>query len=80
MDKFHKEVKTNVTSEKGIQLMYQRSNETEGAFGDWKSNQQFDRLHRRGETGVKLEIMMIAIGHNIRKYHRMKQKLKRAVN
>ena len=72
MEEYQKEVKRNIRSEDGIRLMYQRSNETEGTFGDWKNNHQFERLHRRGENGVKLEIYLVAIGHNIRKYHRYK--------
>ncbi|WP_285815076.1 transposase, partial [Thomasclavelia cocleata] len=47
-------------------------NEAEGTFGDLKQNQGYNRLRRRGESGVKLEIYMIAIGQNIRKYHRRK--------
>lgn len=74
LNEFHEEVKRNVTSEEGIQLMFQRSNETEGSFGDWKNNYKYDRLRRRGETGVKTEITLMAIGHNIRKYHRYKLK------
>lgn len=38
-----------------------------------KANQKYDRLYRRGENGVKLEIYLVAIGHNIRKYHSQKK-------
>lgn len=76
---FHKEVNQNVQSEEGIRLMYKRSNETEGTFGDLKANQKYDRIHRRGETGVKLEIYLVCIGHNIRKYHRMRIKVNKQV-
>lgn len=79
LDQFHDEVKKNVQSEEGIKLMFQRSNETEGTFGDLKANQQYDRLHRRGEAGVKLEIYLVCIGHNIRKYHRIKTKAEKKV-
>lgn len=72
MEEYQKEVRKNVKDEEGIKLMFQRSNETEGTFGDWKANQKYDRLRRRGENGVKLEIYLVAIGHNIRKYHRQK--------
>ena len=72
LEAFHEEVKRNVQSEEGIKLMFQRSNEAEGTFGDLKQNQGYNRLRRRGESGVKLEIYMIAIGQNIRKYHRRK--------
>ncbi|MCI9132484.1 MAG: hypothetical protein HFE38_11090 [[Clostridium] cocleatum] len=51
---------------------YSSTNEAEGTFGDLKQNQGYNRLRRRGESGVKLEIYMIAIGQNIRKYHRRK--------
>ena len=70
LHRFHEEVKSNVQSKEGIKLMHKRSNETEGAFGDLKQNQGYDRLRRRGESGVKLEICLVCIGHNIRKYHR----------
>lgn len=72
LDTFHREVRENVTSEEGIKLMNQRSSQTEGTFGDIKRNLGYDRLHRRGESGVKLEIYLVAIGQNIRKYHRLK--------
>lgn len=62
LDKFHEEVKKNVQSKEGIQLMYQRSSETEGTFGDIKANQKYDRIQRRGEGGVKLEIYLVCIG------------------
>jgi len=42
--------------------MFKRSNEAEGTFGDLKNNQQYDRLHRRGESGVKLEIYLVCTG------------------
>ena len=79
LDKFHEEVKRNVQSEEGIQLMYQRSNETEGTFGDLKANQKYDRIRRRGESGVRLEIYLVCIGHNLRKYHRLKMKSEKQV-
>lgn len=79
LDKFHEEVKRNVQSEEGIRLMIQRSNETEGTFGDLKSNQKYDRLQRRGESGVQLEIYLVCIGHNLRKYHRIKMRTEKQV-
>ena len=74
-----KKSKWNVQSEEGIQLMYQRSNETEGTFGDLKANQKYDRIRRRGESGVRLEIYLVCIGHNLRKYHRLKMKSEKQV-
>jgi len=77
LEEYQEEVTANVTSEEGIELMHQRSNEAEGTFGDWKENHKYDRLRRRGEDGVKLEITLVAIGHNLRKYHRLKIKLQK---
>lgn len=39
-----------------------------------KNNQQFERLHYHGENEVKLEIYLVSIGHNIRKYHKHKER------
>lgn len=44
-----------------------------------KANKKYDRLYRRGENGVKLEIYLMAIGHNIRKYHSQKKIKRKAV-
>lgn len=35
LEEYKKEVQKNVKSADGIKLMFQRSNETEGTFGDW---------------------------------------------
>ena len=80
MEEYQCEVKRNVTNEEGIKLMFQRSNEAEGTFGDWKANQKYDRLRRRGISGVKVEVTLVAIGHNIRKYHRYKYQNKNTDN
>ncbi|WP_270640775.1 transposase, partial [Longibaculum muris] len=82
LEEYHQEARSNVTSDEGIKLMKKRSNESEGTFGDLKYNQKYDRLRRRGEAGVKLEIYLIAIGENLRKYHRnkMKEKEKKQIN
>lgn len=78
LEEFHKEVNNNVTSKEGIELMHKRSNETEGTFGDWKANHNIEKLRYRGETGVRMELILIAIGHNIRKYHQIKMKLEQS--
>ena len=38
-----------------------------------KSGEELKLMFRRGENGVKLEIYLVAIGHNIRKYHSQKK-------
>lgn len=39
-----------------------------------KEDYGFDRLSRRGETGVKIEVYSASIGYNIKKYHKAKMK------
>lgn len=63
-------------SDEGKQIMSNRSSQSEGAFGILKEDYKFNRLSRRGETGVKLEVYSAAIGFNIKKYHRDKEKLR----
>lgn len=51
-----------------------RWTKAEGVFCDIKQNIDFTRLRRRGISSVKLEINMVAIAFNIRKYHNKKKK------
>ena len=76
LDEFHKEVRENVTSEEGKKLMFKRDNEAEGTFGDLKENMGYDRLYRRGHDNVQMEIYLVAMGHNIRKYQKLKKRIK----
>ena len=71
---YQKEVRENLSTEEGIELMKQRSIQSEGIFGQIKQDYEYDRLWRRGETGVKLEILLVCMGHNLRKYHNHKNK------
>ena len=52
--------------------MRNRSAQAEGAFADIKQDFEYVRLHRRGESGVKVELSLVCIGYNIRKYHNYK--------
>ena len=72
----YNEVRKNVTSEEGKKLMFKRDNETEGTFGDLKENMGYDRLYRRGHDNVQMEIYLVAMGHNIRKYQKLKKRIK----
>ena len=76
MEKYHKEVRKNLESEKGKKIMMQRSIQAEGVFANLKQDYGYTRLRRRGESGVKEEIYLVAIGYNIRKYHNHKQRKK----
>ena len=79
LDNFHKEARANITSEEGRKLMFKRDNEAEGTFGDLKKNMGYDRLYRRGHDNVQMEIYLVAMGHNIRKYQKLKRKIKEFV-
>ena len=37
-----------------------------------KEDNHYDKLRRRGISGVKLEILLVCIGHNLRRYHTRK--------
>ena len=63
------EVRENLRTETGQELLKQRSIQAEGIFGQIKQDQEYDRLWRRKETMVKLELLLVSIGHNLRKYH-----------
>lgn len=70
-DEMKKEVKHNLKSDEGKEMMKERSIYAEGTFGIIKEDYHYDKLRRRGESGVKLEITLVAIGFNIRRYHKM---------
>ena len=76
LEEYQSEVQKNLSSEEGKELMKQRSIQAEGIFGQIKQDNEYDRLRRRGKDGVKLEILLISIGHNLRKYHTRKQNQK----
>ena len=72
LEKYHTEVRKNMSTKEGKELMELRDIQSEGTFGNIKSNWKYDRLQRRGESGVNLEIMLVSIGVNFRRFqHRM---------
>lgn len=77
---YKQQVRENVHSEAGKELMKRRSIYAEGAFGIIKEDFKYDRLRRRGESGVKLEIILVATGFNIRKYHSFKKEKEEILN
>lgn len=48
----------------------------EEVFGVLKEDKKFSRFYRRGQENVETEMYLIAIGHNIRKYHAKKKRVK----
>lgn len=65
----HQEVIENLNSEKGIELRKKRSIQAEGTIGILKYDRGYKRIVRRGLESVRLEILLVSIGHNLYKYH-----------
>lgn len=62
-------VKTNLASELGIHQRIKRSIQVEGAFGIIKEDWNYLRIHRRGIKNVRTEMLLLAIGFNLKKFH-----------
>ena len=77
LESYKNEVKKNLSTEQGKTYMALRSILAEGIFGQIKEDHHYDRLRRRGISGVKTEILLVCIGHNLRKYHTNKIKSKK---
>ena len=59
LESYKKEVKENLSTEQGKRYMTQRSIWSEGIFGQIKEDNHYDKLRRRGLSGVKLEIVLV---------------------
>ena len=55
-----------------------RSIQVEGTCGIMKNNRWYKRIVRRGIHSVQLEVLLVAIGHNLYKYHNKKMRIKEA--
>ena len=73
----HQEVIENLESIHGALLRMNRSIQAEGTFGVIKNNRNYKRIVRKGINSVKLEILLVSIGHNLYKYHNKKMKLQK---
>jgi transposase len=62
------QVRSNLLSPKGIEIRINRSIQVEGTFGQIKNNMNYDRIRRRGLDKVSVEIMLMCLGVNIRRY------------
>lgn len=58
-----------IISEQGVLLRMNRSIQVEGAFGIIKQDMGFRRFLTRGKKNVFTEIVLIAIGFNLNKWH-----------
>ena len=64
----HQEVLDNLESIHGALLRMNRFIQAEGTFGIIKYDRWYKRLVRRSQPKVELEIFMVSIGFNIRKF------------
>lgn len=75
LTKYHNEVIHNLESIHGALLRMNRSIQAEGTFGVMKYDRWYKRIVRKGLDSVKLEILLVSIGHNIYKYHNKKYRI-----
>lgn len=71
---FHEEVLNNMESIQGALLRINRSIQAEGSFGVMKYDRQYRRIVRKGLNSVKLEVLLVIIGHNLYKFHNRRMK------
>ena len=62
------QARTNLQSPKGIEIRINRSIQVEGTFGQIKQNMNYDRIRRRGLNKISVEIMLMCLGVNLRRY------------
>jgi transposase len=68
------ESRKRIISKKGVLLRINRSIQAEGAFGVIKQDMGFRQFLLRGNKKVKTEVLLMAMGYNINKYHNKIQK------
>lgn len=68
------EARDLLLSAEGIEMRVNRSCQVEGCFGVLKQDMSFDRFRRVGMDQVKVELMLNALGYNIRKFLRYCEK------
>ena len=74
----HREVLDNLDSIHGALLRMNRSIQAEGSFGILKQDRDYRRIVRRGIESVKLEVILVSIGHNIYKHYNKSRRIKQA--
>lgn len=74
LNQMQEEVDKILSTELGKRLKSNRSSQAEGTFGLIKQDLGYQRIRRRKTENVKLELMLLSIGYNLRKYHHKKQR------
>lgn len=77
LNQLRKQAKNLLTSEKGLHHRSKRPVEVEAVFGQIKSNNKFNRFTLKGLPKVKLEFLLMAMGHNLRKLSALNATLSR---
>lgn len=74
LSSMHQEVMDNLQSIHGALLRMNRSIQAEGTFGIMKYDRWYKRIVRRGLDSVRLELLLVSIGHNLYKYYNKQMK------
>lgn len=69
-NKYRQENLERIISEEGCQLRMNRSIQVEGSFGNIKEDMKFRRYLCRGKENVLAESIMLALAHNVNKFHK----------
>ena len=67
LDRYRKQSRDNLNSERGRSLRTQRSVDVETVFGNIKRNSRYRRIRLRGLAKVNLEFGLLSIAHNLKK-------------
>ncbi len=78
LTRMHREVIENLESLHGALLRMNRSIQAEGTFGIMKHDRWYRRIVRRGIKSVRLEVILVSIGHNLYKYQNKKNRISQA--
>lgn len=78
LTRMHREVIENLESIHGALLRMNRSIQAEGTFGIMKHDRWYRRIVRRGIKTVRLEVILVSIGHNLYKYQNKKNRISQA--
>lgn len=68
-EELENKVRENLSTEEGIKLKIQRSQQVEGAFGVIKQDMKFTRFHRKNLRNTRMEFMLICLGYDLLKYY-----------
>lgn len=75
LERYRRQAREQLTTEKGRQLLRRRGAEIEAIFGQIKHNRNYSRFLLRGPQKVNIEVGLLSIAHNIAKIFRMQQQI-----